>query len=129
MNYDISEEEVRAKGKIIATTVFIVIGVFVIFIIIGIISIKMFFNNLTKQQYYVLDVNSNNKDKVISLLENEEFEYCESIYKIEYLQQFPDGKSAKIYCENEEDIKFEIYDNKVNELAKYIYENGIDEKR
>ena len=129
MNYDISEEEVRAKGKIIATTVFVVIGVFVIFIIIGIISIKMFFNNLTKQEYYVLDVNSNNKDKVISMLENEEFEYCESIYKIEYLQQFSDGKSAKIYCENEEDIKFEIYDNKVNELAKYIYENGIDEKR
>ena len=37
----ISEEEVRAKGKIIATTVFIVIGVIVIFIIIGIISMVL----------------------------------------------------------------------------------------
>ena len=129
MNYDISEEEVRAKGKIIATTVFIVIGVIVIFVIIGIISIKMFFNNLTKQQYYVLEVNSNNKEKIISMLENEEFEYCESIYKIEYLQQFPDGKSGKIYCKNEEDIEFPIYENKVSELTKYIYENGVAEKR
>ena len=129
MDYNENEEETIIKGKIIAITTLSVICVVIIFIVIGVISIKSIFNEMTKHKYYVLEINNNNKDEIIFLLENEEKEYCESIYKIEYEQLFPNDKSAKIYCKDEENIEFVIPDSNDSELANYIFENGVAGKR
>ena len=62
-------------------------------------------------------------------MKEENIKYCESIYKIEYEQLFPNDKSAKIYCRNEKDVEFTISDNKESQLANYIYNNGILERK
>lgn len=119
-------EDAKAKGNIIAVTTLSVIGA----IIIAIIAIaKYFLRALSNDVYYILDVNENNRGEIISLLKQENKKYCESIYKIEYTLLFPNDKSAKIYCKNEDDIEFVICDNYSGELAKFVYENGKIEKR
>lgn len=131
MDKDNNEEYEKAntKGKIIAITTLSIIGVIIIIIIIIVILVKSFFEDLSKNKYYVLNVNENNREQIILLLKQEDKKYCESIYKIEYTQLFPNDKSAKIYCTNENDITFGIYDNKPSELANYIRENGIVDMR
>ena len=55
--------------------------------------------------------------------------YCDSMYKIEYYNMFPDGTDYTIYCKEEDNINFGI--DKVGEdtLATYIKNQGYIEKR
>ena len=129
MDNDNNEKLIKVKGNVIAIITLSIIGFVIIILIVIMISVKSFFEDLSKDKYYVLYVNKNNKEKIISLLKQENNKYCKSIYKIEYTQLFPNDKSAKIYCSNEPDITFGIFDNKSIELANYIQENGIVEIR
>ena len=129
MEFNDEEEFIKTKSKMYTITILSVIGVIILFITIFVFSVKSFFNDASNHKYYVLDVNTENKDKIISLLKEENIKYCESIYKIEYEQLFPNDKSAKIYCRNEKDVEFTISDNKESQLANYIYNNGILERK
>ncbi|MBO5183717.1 MAG: hypothetical protein J6B64_04930 [Bacilli bacterium] len=129
MEFNDEEEIIKTKSKMYTITILSVIGVIILFITIFVFSVKSFFNDASNHKYYVLDVNTENKDKIISLLKEENIKYCESIYKIEYEQLFPNDKSAKIYCRNEKDVEFTISDNKESQLANYIYNNGILERK
>lgn len=113
MNFEETDEEVIRKGKRLANITFIVIGVFVVLVIIGICLIKLFFYSLFSKDCYVLKINNSNKTKIISLLENEGQKYCDTMYKIEYVQGFPKDKVAKIYCKDENDIEFTIIDGPI----------------
>ena len=101
-------------------------------------TVSIFSNDKIKviKKYYILDINDKNRNTIINLLEQEKDNifpnanvYCDSLYKIEYYNQFPDGTSYKIYCKAEENINFGI--DKVGEdvLKSYIYENGYTELR
>lgn len=129
MNFDDNDKIDKEKGKMYAITTLFVIGAFAILVIVGIFSMRSCFADMGKYKYYVLEVNKENKEQIISLLEKANKPYCESIYKIEYEQLFPNDKSAKIYCKKEDNIKFSISDNEESELANYIFENGAMERR
>ena len=129
MNFDDNDKIDKEKGKMYALTTLFVIGVFVILVIVGIFSMSACFVDMGKHKYYLLEVNKENKEQIISLLEQENKPYCESIYKIEYEQLFPNDKSVKVYCKKEADIKFSISDNEESELANYIFENGETVRR
>ena len=122
-------EEEKTKGKMFAITTISVIIAIIVFITLGIFSIKAFFKDLSTHKYYVLEVNELNKQEVITMLENEDKKYCESLYKIEYTTLFPNGINAKIYCNDEEDIYIPIEDDKPSEIINYISRNGNLEKR
>lgn len=133
---DFNEEEiVKTKSKMYVITTFSVIGVIIFFILIFIFSINSTINDVSKKTYYVLDVTNKNKNEVIELLEQEKENmfynnnYCDSIYKIEYYNMFPDGTDYTIYCKEEDNINFGI--DKVGEdtLAIYIKSQGYIEKR
>ena len=128
-NVDTCELE-KTKSKMFATTFLVVIGVLILLVIIGFISTKSAFKELQKRTYYVVDINENNKTEIISLIKNIEVEYCESMYKIEYLKLFPDDGSGKIYCNDVDNISFGVYDSaNDSEFVHYIIENGIRERR
>ena len=129
MEFNDEEEIIKTKSKMYTITILSVIGFIVLSITIFVFSIKSLFYDVSKHKYYVLDINTENKDKIIYLLKEENIKYCESIYKIEYEQLFPNDKSAKIYCRNEKDVEFTISDNKESQLANYIYNNGILERK
>ena len=129
MEFNDEEEIIKTKSKMYIITILSVIGFIILSITIFVFSIESFFNDVSKHKYYVLDINIENRDKIISLLKEENIKYCESIYKIEYEQLFPNDKSAKIYCQNEKDEEFSIYDNKESQLANYIYKNGVLERK
>ena len=133
---DFNEEEiVKTKSKMYVITTFSVIGVIILFVLIFIFSINSTINDVSKKTYYVLDVTDKNKNEVIDLLEQEKENmfynnyYCDSIYKIEYYNMFPDGTEYTIYCKEEDNINFGI--DKVGEdvLATYIYNKGYIEKK
>lgn len=133
---DFNEEEiVKTKSKMYVITTFSVIGVIILFILIFIFSINSTVNDFSKKTYYVLDVTNKNKNEVIELLEQEKENmfynnnYCDSMYKIEYYNMFPDGTDYTIYCKEEDNINFGI--DKVGEdtLATYIRNQGYIEKR
>lgn len=129
------EEIAKTKGKMYAITTFAVIGTIIIFIFISILGIKLSFNNLSKKKYYVLEIDNQNKNMIIELFNQEKENifytqnYCESMYKIEYYNSFPDGTNYTMYCENEENIEFGIDKSGEDVLATYIYDNGYIEKR
>lgn len=129
MEFNDEEEIIKTKSKMYTITILSVIGFIVLSITIFVFSIKSLFYDVSKHKYYVLDINTENKDKIIYLLKEENIKYCESIYKIEYEQLFPNDKSTKIYCQNEKDVEFSIYDNKESQLANYIYNNGVLERK
>ena len=129
MEFNDEEEIIKTKSKMYIITILSVIGFIILSITIFVFSIESFFNDVSKHKYYVLDINIENRDKIISLLKEENIKYCESIYKIEYEQLFQNDKSAKIYCQNEKDVEFSIYDNKESQLANYIYKNGVLERK
>ena len=112
MEFNDEEEIIKTKSKMYIITILSVIGFIILSITIFVFSIESFFNDVSKHKYYVLDINIENRDKIISLLKEENIKYCESIYKIEYEQLFPNDKSAKICCQNEKDVEVKIYDNK-----------------
>ena len=126
---DFNEEEiVKTKSKMY-------VGVIILFILIFMFSINSTINDFSKKTYYVLDVTNKNKNEVIELLEQEKENmfynnnYCDSMYKIEYYNMFPDGTDYTIYCKEEDNINFGI--DKVGEdtLATYIKNQGYIEKR
>lgn len=127
MNFE-DDEIIKTKGKMYAITTISVIGAIVLLGIICVFSIKACFNDLNKHRYYVIEINDNNKGEIIDLLNEEELNYCESIYKIEYERVFTGAIFSKIYCKNEDDISLSIYDNE-NKLIQYIQQNGNIEKR
>lgn len=134
MDFNEDEEQVKAKGKMIAITTLSVIGVIIVFIIVAVFTIKSFFTELSKEYYYTLEINDNNRNQIIRLFEEEKENiynphYCSSMYKIEYAKSFPDGASYTIYCRDEENIYFSIDKVGEDKLASYIYENGIIENR
>lgn len=49
------------------------------------ILFKSFIVELEKKDYYYIDITENNRSKIIELLEERNIEYCESIYKIEFM--------------------------------------------
>ncbi len=100
------------------------IGAIIIVLMVIIILTKSFVDNLSKNKYYILDINNDNKEQITLLLQQENREYCESMTKIEYIQLFPNDKRVKIYC-NEKDINFIIRDNETSKLANYIKANGF----
>ncbi len=132
-NFNESEEEIKTRGKMYAITTLSVISVIIIYIISLINSINTAFDVLfTKnKRYYVLDVDNQNKDKVIELFqtETENINYCNSIYKIEYYIGFPDGKNYTMYCKDEDNITFSIDKVEEDTLATYIYKKGTIETK
>ncbi len=132
-NFNESEEEIKTRGKMYAITTLSVISVIVIYIISLINSINTAFDVLftNKKRYYVLDVDNQNKDKVIELFqtETENINYCNSIYKIEYYNGFPDGKNYTMYCKDEDNITFSIDKVEEDTLATYIYKKGTIETK
>lgn len=128
-HYDTYEFE-KTKSKMFSITLLVVIGVLILLVIIGFVSTKSFFKELQKKTYYVVDINENNKAEIISLFENMEVEYCETMYKIEYMRGFPDDGSGKIYCNDVDYISFGVYDSTYDsEFVHYILEKGIRERR
>lgn len=128
MNFNDNEEITETKYKMYSITTLSIITVIIIFIGMVIFSTRTFFNALDKHKYYVVEVNDDNKENIISLLENENLKYCESIYKIEYERVFTGDIFSKIYCQNEDNISLSIYDDE-SKLIQYIRENGSVEKR
>lgn len=136
MNEHLETELTKSISKNICITIIVIVIIIILFLkIIKDIS-KELSEGLNIKTYHCLDVDVNNKDKILRLIEelkqniniNEKF-YCDSIYKIEYINLFPDGTEYIVYCSNEENIKFSV--DKVGEdlLHSYIYENGYIEKR
>ena len=136
LNFDENDEMIKTKSKIYVITILFVIGTIILFFCICFFSIKLFFNSLSmKKEYFVLSVDSHNKDQVNDLFENEtknlryDINYCNSIYKIEYYHLFPDGNEYTMYCKDEDDMTFGIDKAGEDTLATYIYENGKREIR
>lgn len=122
---DLTEKDViKAKRRIYIIVMLLIF----LFIIVPLVIRLMIY----KKTYYVLDINSENKNYVIELLEKEKTNifnassenYCNSLYKIEYSNSFPDGADYKIYCKDEKDITFSIDKSGKDVLADYIYKNG-----
>lgn len=128
MNLD--EEKVIKSGNRLGWIALTIIAIIVILVITIIISIYKMFTSPIPRKYYVLDVTDNNKEEVIRLYEKDtkyNKKHCDSIYKIEYFNSFPDGSDYIIYCRDEDTISFSTDDAYL--LAKYIRENGYTEKR
>lgn len=81
--------------------------------------------------YRSLKITEDNKNKIIELIELEKENIlfprtCDSMYKIEYRDMFPDGTNYTIYCKEEKNIEFSI--DKIGEdvLHSYIKKYGKD---
>lgn len=125
MDNDNNEEEtVKTKGKMYAITTLSIIGIIIVFFVIGIYFIKSISNEVFKyrENYYSLDINDDNKDQIVSLLKTKKIDYCESLYKIEYIYSFPHREEVTIYCKNDKDVN--LYTDNNDELVKYIKDNG-----
>ena len=125
------EEQQKTKLKVLLCTIFILILVagITLFIYSIYVSIKSLGNDLSIHTFHVIEIDFDNKNEIISILEKENRNYCESMYKIEYESLFPNDYSANIYCMDEDNISFSISDNEHSNLIKYIYDNVITEKR
>ncbi len=125
MDNDNNEEEtVKTKGKMYAITTLSIIGIIIVFFVIGIYFIKSISNEVFKyrENYYSLDINDDNKDQIVSLLKTKKIDYCESLYKIEYIYSFPHREDVTIYCKNDKDVN--LYTDNNDELVKHIKDNG-----
>ena len=123
---DLELEKVKAKSHIYTITILSIIGAIIIFLILSIISIKKTSDDFFRyrETKYSIDINEQNKDKIIEILKQNENEYCESIYKIEYSVSFPDTVSLKIFCEDGESIN--LYESN-QKLIDFVIENGTKE--
>ena len=125
MDNDNNEEEtVKTKGKMYAITTLSIIGIIIVFFVIGIYFIKSISNEVFKyrENYYSLDINDDNKDQIVSLLKTKKIDYCESLYKIEYIYSFPHREDVTICCKNDKDVN--LYTDNNDELVKHIKDNG-----
>lgn len=132
---DYKDDEAYTKGKMYTFIVIVIIGV-IIFICLSIyFSFKALGDDLSKHVYYYVNINDNNKDKIISLLNEEKDniggtqDYCDSMYKIEYYNAFPKGTNYTIYCKEKDNIIFSVDKDDEDKLQSYIYDNGDVEKR
>ena len=124
-------EKEKIKVKIWIYIFIITVSVCCVFCFIYSIysSFKALGDDLSANTFYVLELIDDNREEILSILEKENRDYCESIYKIEYKTLFPNDYSATIYCLDEDNIYFGISDGENSELIKYIYDNGITENR
>jgi hypothetical protein len=124
MDNDINEEIIKTKGKMYAITTLSIIGIIILFFVIGLYFIKSFSNDFFKykENYYSLDITNNNKEQIISFLKAKEIDYCESLYKIEYVYSFPHQEKITIYCKNEQNVN--LYTDNNSELVEYIKYTG-----
>ena len=125
MGNDNNEEEIiKTKAKMYAITTLSIIGIIILFLVIGSYFIKSTGNEFFKyrENYYSLDITNDNKEQIISLLKTKEIDYCESLYKIEYIYSFPHREEITIYCKNEQNVNLYIDNN--NDLVEYIKNNG-----
>lgn len=90
---------------------------------------KIFGIVLSLRTFHTLELTNVHKKQIISLLDKENIDYCESMYKIEYIELFPDDYSMTIYCKSEDNIKKDMPDFPTSELIMYIRTNGITTKR
>ena len=136
MKFNDEDENIRRTEEIVKTVAFFVVIIPVIFTVLIITVSSIFTSSNIKymEKFYILDVNNENKSIIINLIEQEKENissnsklYCDSLYRIEYFNMFPDGTHYTIYCNDEENINFGI--DKVGDdvLKKYIYENGFTE--
>lgn len=132
---NLNEEKIIKSGNRLGWIILTILAVIIISGIIIIMSIYKMFTPPILRKYYVLDVNDNNKEEVTKLIEEEKENmfgietYCDSIYKIEYYNGFPDVTDYTIYCENEDNISFGMDSLDADNLSKYIREKGYTEKR
>ena len=123
------EQEIQKCKKIGKITILIICG-FIMVLVLCFILFKSFIVELSKKDYYHIDITENNRSKIIELLEERNIEYCESIYKIKFMQNFPDDKSGEIYCLDKKNIYFIIDDSTIkNDLVDYIKNNGVHTKK
>ena len=126
---DLEKEKIKIKIWIYIFIIIVSVCCVLWFIYSIYSSFKALGDDLSANTFYILELTDNNRGKIISILEKENRDYCESIYKIEYKVLFPNDYSAIIYCSDEDNIYFGISDNENSELIKYIYDNGISENR
>ena len=135
-NDEDEKENIKRTEEIVKTVAFFVVIIPVIFTVLIITVSSIFTSSNIKymEKFYILNVNNENKSIIINLIEQEKENissssklYCDSLYRIEYYNMFPDGTHYTIYCNDEENINFGI--DKVGDdvLKKYIYENGFTE--
>ena len=136
MKFNDEDENIRRTEEIVKTVAFFVVIIPVIFIVLIITVSSIFTSSNIKymEKFYILDVNNKNKSIIINLIEQEKENissnsklYCDSLYRIEYYNMFPDGTHYTIYCNDEENINFGIDKIGDDVLKKYIYENGFTE--
>ena len=136
MKFNDEDENIRRTEEIVKTVAFFVVIIPVIFTVLIITVSSIFTSSNIKymEKFYILDVNNKNKSIIINLIEQEKENissssklYCDSLYRIEYYNMFPDGTHYTIYCNDEENINFGIDKIGDDVLKKYIYENGFTE--
>lgn len=79
LHFDENYIEIKTKSKMYVITTISIICVIIIFVGLTIFSFKSIFTEFEKHKYYIAEVNDNNKEEIISLLNNENIEYCGSI--------------------------------------------------
>lgn len=124
----IKQEEKKIKLKIWIYTliIFVSVGGVAWFIFSIYLSFKTLGEDLSKNTYHILELTDDNREKIISILEREDIDYCKSIYKIEWFHRFPHGTPITIYCKDTDNIRFNVSES---ELIKYIDVNGTTERR
>ena len=138
MKFNDEEYNIKRTEEIIKTVALFVVIIPIIFII-AIFTIKsIFINGNLKymEKFYILDINDKNKNVILNFIEQEKDNiaansklYCDSLYKIEYYNMFPDGTHYTIYCKDEENIYFRIDKVLEDVLKNYIYENGYSKQK
>ena len=126
---DLEKEKTKLKIWLCTISILILVAGIILFIYSIYASIKSLGNDLSMHTFHVVEIDFNNKNEIISILEKENRNYCESMYKIEYESLFPNDYNVKIYCMNEDDISFGVADNEHSNLINHIHDNGIIEKR
>ncbi len=132
MNFDddqavkLEKEKTKAKIWMYILIIFISVGGVVWFIYSIYLSFKALGEDLSKNTYHVLELTDDTKKEIVTILENENKSYCESMYKIEWNHSFPHSTNIKIYCKDTENI---IFNSSDSEMLKYINDNGIIERR
>ena len=126
---NLEKEKTKLKIWLCTISILILVAGIILFIYSIYASIKSLGNDLLIHNFYTIEIDFNKKNEIISILEKENRNYCESMYKIEYESLFPNDYNAKIYCMDEDNISFGVADNEHSNLIKYIHDNGIIEKR
>lgn len=123
-NNNNEEEIIKTKGKMYAITTLSIIGILIVFFVMCIYIINTIGHEVFKhkENYYSLNITNENKEQIITWLKTKEIDYCESLYKIEYIYSFPHKEGIIFYCQNDKNINLYVDNN--DELIKYIKSNG-----